>query len=124
MRFMLNSMLCICMACLLFSCNNQPAGNSTDSQLTAIHNGMSYIEVLEMAGFPDTVIQVGITTDTFGLQTKTEEWHYGNNQLIVLVNGIVSSIDLDLQATYRHIQHIIDSARAAGDTDQLIRPER
>lgn len=83
---------------------------------------MTYIEVLEVAGIPGKKIDVGIVTDEFGLQTKTEEWYYGDNQLIVIVNDTVNAIDLDVKSTYQRIQHIIDSARAAGDTSVMIQP--
>ncbi|MEP7127275.1 MAG: hypothetical protein ABI729_00350 [Chitinophagales bacterium] len=102
------------------SCNNSSKDTSTQNKLTSIKPGMSYIDVVEIAGIPDQKINVGVTTDEFGLQTKTEEWHYGDNQLIVIVNDTVSSIDLDLKSTYHRIQHIIDSARAAGDTARMI----
>ncbi len=83
---------------------------------------MNYIEVLETAGIPDKKIFVGTVTDETGLQTKTEEWYYGENQLIVIVNDTVNAIDTDISSTYRKIQHIIDSARAAGDTSVMIQP--
>lgn len=124
MKFSLLATIAICIASLLYSCHSNSSGRKVPGKLTAIQRGMSYIEVLEKAGFPDNVVNVGVTTDELGLQTKTEEWHYGDNQLIVMVNDTVSSIDLDLENTYRHIRHIIDSAKAAGDTTQLIQPIR
>ncbi|MBK9732111.1 MAG: hypothetical protein IPO83_12645 [Chitinophagaceae bacterium] len=102
------------------SCKNSSTDNSTQSKLANIKPGMSYLDVVEIAGIPDQKINVGVTTDEYGLQTKTEEWHYGDNQLIVIVNDTVSSIDLDLKSTYQRIQHIIDSARAAGDSARMI----
>lgn len=111
------------LSCLLLSCGNagkQPA--TTTSRLAGVKTGMSFIDVIEIAGFPDQKINVGTTTDAYGLETKTEEWHYGDNELVVIVNDTVVSIDHDLQATYRRIQHIIDSAKAAGDTSKMIQP--
>lgn len=124
MKFAAYTTLGICIACLLFTCHNNSSDSEVPGKLSSIKPGMSYIEVLETAGFPDNVVNVGVTTDEFGLQTKTEEWHYGDNQLIVLVNDTVSSVDLDLENTYRRIRHIIDSAKAAGDTTRLIQPIR
>lgn len=81
---------------------------------------MSNIDVIEIAGFPDQKINVGVVTDEFGHETKTEEWHYGDNQLVVIVNDEVTAVDLDVTGTYREIQHKIDSARAAGDTASML----
>lgn len=122
MKFAVHLALVIGMTCLLYTCHNNSSDSEVPGKLAAIKPGMSYIEVLETAGFPDNIVNVGVTTDEFGLQTKTEEWHYGENQLIVLVNDTVNSIDLDLEKTYRRIRHIIDSAKAAGDTARLIQP--
>ena len=83
---------------------------------------MTFTEVLEVAGFPTEKVNVGSVTDEFGHETKTEEWHYGDNQMVVLENGVVSGVDLDIRSTYQKIQHIIDSAKAAGDTSVMIRP--
>jgi hypothetical protein len=113
----------VAMALFCFSCNNN--GNKSESapaSLSKVKIGMNYIEVLETAGIPDKKIFVGTVTDETGLQTKTEEWYYGENQLIVIVNDTVNAIDTDISSTYRKIQHIIDSARAAGDTSVMIRP--
>jgi hypothetical protein len=106
----------------IFSCHGSPDKSiPTEPDLSKVKTGMSYIEVLEVAGFPDEKINVGTVTDEFGQQTKTEEWHYGNNQLVVIINDTVNAVDLDVRQTYQKIQHIIDSARAAGDTSSMIR---
>ncbi|MBK6482784.1 MAG: hypothetical protein IPG01_06540 [Chitinophagaceae bacterium] len=113
----------VAMTLFCFSCNN--TGNksgSAPSSLSKVKIGMNYIEVLETAGIPDKKIFVGTVTDETGLQTKTEEWYYGENQLIVIVNDTVNAIDTDISSTYRKIQHIIDSARATGDTSVMIQP--
>lgn len=81
---------------------------------------MNYIDVVEIAGLPDEKINLGVATDEFGLQTKTEEWHYGENELIIIVNDTVNAVDTNVKSTYQKIQHIIDSARAAGDTSVMI----
>lgn len=115
--------LSVVMALFCFSCSN--SGNksgSAPSSLSKVKIGMNYIEVLETAGIPDKKVFVGTITDETGLQTKTEEWYYGENQLIVIVNDTVNAIDTDISSTYRKIQHIIDSARAAGDTSVMIQP--
>lgn len=115
--------LSVVMAQFCFSCSN--SGNksgSAPSSLSKVKIGMNYIEVLETAGIPDKKVFVGTVTDETGLQTKTEEWYYGENQLIVIVNDTVNAIDTDISSTYRKIQHIIDSARAAGDTSVMIQP--
>lgn len=111
----------VALAQFCFSCNN--TGNksgSLPSSLSKVKIGMNYIEVIETAGIPDKKVFVGTVTDETGLQTKTEEWYYGENQLIVMVNDTVNAIDTDIRSTYRKIQHIIDSARAAGDTSVMI----
>ena len=106
---------------LLFSsCHQQAKTNSPQHDLSKIKKGMSFTEVLELAGFPDQKINVGSVTDEFGYQTKTEEWHYGDNQMVVIVNDTVNSIDLDIRSTQEKIRHIIDSAKAAGDTSSMI----
>lgn len=115
--------LSLVMALFCFSCSN--SGNksgSVPSSFSKVKIGMNYIEVLETAGIPDKKVFVGTVTDETGLQTKTEEWYYGENQLIVIVNDTVNAIDTDISSTYRKIQHIIDSARAAGDTSVMIQP--
>ena len=83
---------------------------------------MSFTDVLDSVGFPDKKINVGTVTDEFGHQTKTEEWHYGDNQMVVIINDTVNAVDLDIRSTYNKIQHIIDSAKAAGDTSSMIVP--
>ncbi len=115
--------LSVVMALSCFSCSN--TGNKSESapsSLSKVNIGMNYIEVLEKAGIPDKKVFVGTVTDETGLQTKTEEWYYGENQLIVIVNDTVNAIDNDISNTYRKIQRIIDSARAAGDTSVMIQP--
>jgi hypothetical protein len=105
------------------SCHQTTTKNSTPSHdLSKVKVGMSFTEVLEFAGFPDEKVDVGTVTDEFGHETKTQEWHYGDNQLVVIVNDTVNAIDLDVKSTYQKIQHIMDSAKAAGDSSITIRP--
>lgn len=73
---------------------------------------MSYIEVLDSVGVPDTVLHRGVVMDEFGSQTKTDEWYYGDNQMILMVNDTVNAIDLHVRETQKRIQYIIDSAKA------------
>ena len=100
--------------------NKNTAGGASQHDLSKIKIGMSFTDVLDLAGFPDEKINVGTVIDEFGHQTKTEEWHYGNNQLIVIVNDTVNDIDMDVKTTYEKIRHIIDSAKATGDTSAMI----
>ena len=86
---------------------------------------MSYIDVMNLAGAPDTIIHLGAYEDTFHNQTKTDEWHYGNNQIVVIVNDTVNAIDLNANETQQRIQHIIDSARAVeGNSKPFIQPSQ
>ncbi len=73
---------------------------------------MTFIDVMKIAGAPDTIIHLGIVEDTFHNQTKMNEWYYGQNQVVLIVNDTVNSIDYDVRSTEERIQHIIDSARA------------
>ena len=114
----------LCATMLLAACHSNTSTNQNERDLSKIKKGMSYTQVLELAGFPDEKIDVGIVTDEFNHQTKTEEWHYGDNEIIVMVNDTVNSIDLNAKRTYDKIRHIIDSAKAAGDSSSLIQPLR
>ncbi|MCS6991972.1 MAG: hypothetical protein NZL95_08940 [Chitinophagales bacterium] len=83
------------------------------SPLQSLRIGMTYTEVLQTVGFPDTIIHVGTSLDEYGSQTKIDEWWYGPHELVVLVNDTVNAIDLDAQASQQRIRHIMDSARRA-----------
>ena len=110
-------------SCLVGSCRlADPDAKEQPPGFDDIRTGMSYLEVAEAAGIPDRKVNVGTVTDEYGLETKTEEWYYGDNCLVVIVNDTVQAIDTDLQGTYNKIQRIIDSARAAGDTSVMIQP--
>ena len=86
---------------------------------------MPFDVLLKIAGAPDTIIRRGIVYDQFSNQTKTDEWYYGNNQIVLIVNDTVNAIDLNAEATRQKIQHIIDSARAAeGNSKPLIQPSQ
>ena len=120
-RKIISSFLCISL--LVGSCGH--ADKDAEGQppgFDKIRTGMSYLEVAETAGIPDRKVNVGSVTDEYGLETKTEEWYYGDNCLVVIVNDTVQAIDSDLRGTYKRIHYIIDSARAAGDTSVMIQP--
>lgn len=86
---------------------------------------MPFDVVLKLAGAPDTIIRRGIVYDEFYSQTKTDEWYYGNNQIVLIVNDTVNAIDLNAEATRQNIQRIIDSARAAeGSSNPFIQPSQ
>ena len=106
------------------SCHSYSSGHvELQHDLSKIRTGMSFVEVLQVAGAPDTIYHVGVYLDSMFNQTKTDEWHYGNNQIVVIVNDTVNAIDLNAEATQRRIQHIIDSARAAdGNNTPFIQP--
>jgi len=74
---------------------------------------MKFTDVLSIVGAPDTIVHLGVVMDTFSNQTKTDEWYYGPDQLIVIVNDTVNAVDLHARETQARIQHIMDSARAA-----------
>jgi len=99
---------------VFFSCHSSSQKNSpSQKDLSKIKVGMSFVDVMKLAGAPDTIIHLGIVMDTFQNQTKTDEWVYGANQIVVIVNDTVNAIDLHAIETQQHIQHIIDSARSA-----------
>jgi len=84
---------------------------------------MTFVDVIKFAGAPDTIIHRGIVEDTFHNQTKTDEWQYSENQIVVIVNDTVNAIDLHAIETQQRIQHIMDSARAAeGNSKPFIQP--
>lgn len=83
------------------------------------------MDVANTIGTPDTIIRVGVMLDEFGSQIKTDEWWYGKNIVIVMVNDTVNAIDPDAIATDKRIQHIIDSAKAAdGNNNIFIQPSQ
>lgn len=86
---------------------------ASSSPLSQLRIGMSYVDVLQAVGFPDTIIHLGISLDEYGAQTKIDEWWYGPDELIVLVNDTVNRIDVQARASREKIRRIIDSARAA-----------
>jgi len=93
--------------------------------LSQIKIGMTFIDVMKLAGAPDTIIHLGIVEDTLHNQTKTDEWRYGSNQVVTIVNDTVFGVDLNSEVTRRRIQHIIDSAREAeGNNKPLIQPSQ
>jgi hypothetical protein len=107
------------------ACRNSPDKNPTDApDLSQIRIGMRSTDVLNLIGFPDEKIDLGNVYDQYSNQTHTEEWYYGSNQLIVIVNDTVNSIDPDVKKTNNRIQYIIDSARAAGDTAPMIQTQQ
>ncbi len=116
--------LIVCLIVFQCSCHSASKKNhESAADLSGIKIGMSFVDVMNIAGAPDTIIHWGFVEDTFHNQTRTNEWHYGNNQIVVMVNDTVSSIDLNAEATRLQIQHIIDSARAAeGGSNPFIRP--
>jgi hypothetical protein len=98
---------------LLAACQSPPSDQQSGLRISKARTGMSYIEVLDSVGVPDTVLHQGVVMDEFGNQTKTDEWYYGTNQMIVMVNDTVNAIDLNVRETHKRIRYIIDSARAA-----------
>src|SRR6266480_3854376 len=103
---------CLLIAFLLVACHSPSIKNSSGKKdLSKIKIGMPFDVVLKLAGAPDTIIRRGIVHDEFYNQTKTDEWYYGNNQIVLIVNDTVNAIDLNAEATRENIQHIIDSAR-------------
>ena len=111
---------------LLVACHSSSTKNSSGLRdLSKIKIGMPFDVVLKLVGAPDTIIRRGIVYDEFSSQTKTDEWYYGKNQVILIVNDTVNSVDLNAEATRQKIQHIIDSARAAeGNSKPLIQPSQ
>jgi hypothetical protein len=107
----------------LYSCYNSSTEKSNQELLKKIKTGMNYVEVATLIGTPDTIIHVGVMLDEFGSQIKTDEWWYGKNIVLVMVNDTVNAIDPDAIGTEKRIQHIIDSAKAAdGNGNSFIHP--
>ena len=105
---------CLLIVLLLVACHSSSTKNSSGLRdLSKIKIGMPFDVVLKLVGAPDTIVRRGIVYDEFSSQTKTDEWYYGNNQIVLIVNDTVNAIDLNAEATRQKIQHIIDSARAA-----------
>ena len=95
------------------ACNTFSKKENSGSVLSKVKIGMTYPEVLDAAGAPDTIIHLGVVMDTFSNQTKTDQWYYSPDELIIMVNDTVNAIDLHARETQLRIQHMIDSARAA-----------
>jgi hypothetical protein len=98
---------------LLAACRSPSSDDQSGLSISKARIGMSYIEVLDSVGVPDTVLHQGVVMDEFGNQTKTDEWYYSADAVIIMVNDTVNSIDISAGETRRRIQYIIDSARAA-----------
>lgn len=98
---------------LMAACYSSSSRKYHDARLTTIRIGMSYIEVLDSIGAPDTVLHRGTVLDEFGNQTKTDEWYYSADQMILMINDTVNAIDLHVSETQQRIRYMIDSARAA-----------
>jgi len=105
--------LCGCIFIFVSACHSFSKKENKNSVLSKVKVGMTYPEVLDVAGAPDTIVHLGVVMDSFSNQTKTDEWYYGSDQLVILVNDTVNTIDLHVQETQHRIQYIIDSARAA-----------
>jgi len=114
----------LCGVVIVFSCHSSSQKDSSSQRdFSKIKIGMTFVDVMKLAGAPDTIIHLGIVVDTFNNQTKTDEWHYGENQIVVIVNDTVNAVDLHANETRQHIQHIMDSARAAeGNSNPFIQP--
>ncbi|MCY7409051.1 MAG: hypothetical protein LH473_02170 [Chitinophagales bacterium] len=111
---------------LLIACHSSSPKKITPAfDLSKIKTGMTFMDVANTIGTPDTIIRVGVMLDEFGSQIKTDEWWYGKNIVIVMVNDTVNGIDPDAIATEKRIKHIIDSAKAAdGNNSILIQPSQ
>ncbi len=114
------------LATLQFACHSSSPKKITPVfDLSKIKTGMTFMEVANSIGTPDTIIHLGVMLDEFGSQIKTDEWWYGKNIVIVMVNDTVNAIDPDAIATEQRIQHIIDSAKAAdGNNSIMIQPSQ
>jgi hypothetical protein len=116
--------LCIVLLVVFTQCHSSKRQNeSMEKDLSKIKIGMTFVDVIRIAGAPDTIIHRGIVEDTFHNQTKTDEWQYGSNELVVIVNDTVNAIDLNADETQRRINHIMDSAKAAeGNEHPIVQP--
>ena len=95
------------------------------SLLSHARIGMNFLDVMKEVGIPDTIIHIGVVQDQYGSQTKTDEWWYGNNAVIVMVNDTVNAIDSNALATQEKILRIIDSAKAVeGNNGTLIHQDQ
>lgn len=111
-----------------FSCGNsaeekKSANPDYNFALEKIEKGMDMDEVDKIAGRPTRMDDLGITqTDTKA--THIVQWNYGNNQSVMFENEIVVGVDLDIEASQKQMQHIIDSAKAAdGSSGVIVQPQ-
>jgi len=104
---------CLVVFSSLLACHSSPKNENATSLFEKVKVGMKFTDVLSIVGAPDTIVHLGVVMDTFSNQTKTDEWYYGPDQLIVIVNDTVNAVDLHARETQARIQHIMDSARAA-----------
>jgi hypothetical protein len=64
-----------CIFSLVFACHSSKKGNQ-HSVLSRVKVGMSFTDVLDSVGAPDTIIHLGVVMDEFSNQTKTDHWFY------------------------------------------------
>ena len=111
----------------LYSCHSSQVKTpappaSVQRDFSKVKTGMNFADVLKLVGAPDEEVDRGTVLDKYGNQTRTTEWHYGDYTVITIVNDTVNTIILDTRNVDARIQHIIDSARMAGDSAPMVQP--
>ncbi len=74
---------------------------------------MSKDQLIQQAGKPDTIVDLGRVTDEHDYTQHLELYFYGSNQSVTLINDTVDALDFNIRKTETRIQHKIDSAKAA-----------
>ncbi|MBA3649642.1 MAG: hypothetical protein H0W62_14035 [Chitinophagales bacterium] len=85
--------------------------NPIETKLHQVKTGMRSNQVTSIMGSPDEKIDLGNMQDTLGNQAHMEEWLYGENQSIMIINDTVNAVTFNRKKMREKIEHIIDSAR-------------
>ncbi len=86
---------------------------------------MTFEEVEAITGLSYTIEDLGKSETENGDTTHLIQWFFGTNQSIMFTNGKVSGVELNIKASQERIQHIMDSAQAAGTENggAIIQPQ-
>ena len=109
---------------LMLSCRgNMNKDMEYNESLEKVKHEMNFADVEVLAGKPTSVENLGTSVSETGDTVHLVQWFYGKNQSVIFTNKKVTGVDLDMKATQQHIQHIIDSAKAAeGNSGFTITP--
>lgn len=111
------STLLLMLMAIAFSCNNKTRKQETEVEgknyLQHVTMNMLKSELLQHAGKPDSIVDLGRVTDENNYTQHIETYFYGNNQSVTIINDTVCGIDYNIKQTQARLQRRIDSARAA-----------